>query len=364
MEESNRIKKGDWFTIAGPYVNRMDTTKDKAYECISVLSKDEDGGSGSHISFHDDAGDEEWHFNRVMVKVKPPEPEEVDFTLQDGMLFRNRQNKLWRVKFVRNRTICHLLRESDDNYMKTLNKVEVIELFKEGKWTLEPEETKPVPLPLTSRKYLIGKKVRRGGSCIYTIEDMDGDDQLKITYRNGAPAYYSREKVCKFLDDGKWTFVHEDDEPSPVDYLIAAEARMELYGASKDTPKIPTVITGDTIVSGSNMYTPEKEMLENTTNEHNIALRVNCDTAFQEQTVVTVYGQNIEAMTEEQIYTVLTTIADKQNKLKEMNKEAKSARITGQITELGKARNKIVSYLDALPDSAKPEKKVKAVKKK
>lgn len=366
----NEIKKGDWFTVQEGYLRSCNATKDKPYQCIRVIPRD-NNDTGDQVFFIGEMGREEWHFHDCFTKVKPTE-----FILHDGMLFRNKQDSLWKIKLGFDPKECHVHRASDDAYMKSLTKMEVVTLFKEGNWKLEPEkkEPEPVELPLMRREFLIGKKVKRGGTVTYTIEETFGarlkNDELKITYPHGTATHYSRERVCEFINKGAWTF-YEDPIPEP---------KGQLYGNKPDVPELPKPVkyhylpilddkplnTGDTSVSGSTVVPMEKtNMKDSIANTTSVNVEADYDTPFQEKTVIVVYGRNVESLREQELYSALRRITEEQNVLKEMNKTAKSSRVTGQIAALGKARNKIVKYLDSLPDSAvaEPESRdTKAVK--
>lgn len=99
-----------------------------------------------------------------------------------------------------------------------------------------------------------------------------------------------------------------------------------------------------------NQPTEEEIMKESVKTINNIAVNIGND-YYTEVTTIGIRGNSVEHMTEAEVYSVLEELNAEQDSLKSMNKTLKSSRVKGQIAKLGAARNKIVAYLDSLPDS-------------
>lgn len=180
-------------------------------------------------------------------------------------------------------------------------------------------------------------------------------------------------KVFFIDDDGKedWHYPSQFKKIAPPAHQLplmpdcksawqSYDPQQENYECKEPEPENPSnqptqTITRDFLVSGS---TKSTTMLPANKEARNCVIELPY-TPYHETTVISIYGRNVNEMSEEQIYHELTNITVQQERLKEMNKEAKSSRILGQINALGQARNKIVKYLDELPDSPKTAVKTK-----
>ena len=194
--------------------------------------------------------------------------------------------------------------------------------------------------------------------CKY-IDIYEKRDRIFFTDDNEKEDWHYRSQFKKVLSSALSLPPMPDCKPAWQSY----DAHQENYECKEPEPENPNnqptqIITGNFLVTGSTEYIT---MLPANKETKDSLIKLPY-TPYHETTIISIYGKNVNEMSEQQIYNELCSIAEKQDDLKVLNKEAKSSRILGQINALGQARNKIVKYLDELPDSFKLEVQIKTKK--
>lgn len=159
------------------------------------------------------------------------------------------------------------------------------------------------------------------------------------------------EVINEFIDNGQWTVLKgekatENNEQilhlktNPLEPLVNFDdnSQWQHYNAQTEEYSITQ---------------PEEEtIMQNKTNEIVITVPM---AAYALTETITSYGKEIRVDDEEALLSLIVRIDNDQAKLKDLNRNAKSKRIVGQINKLGAARTKITALIDALPDEGEDE---------
>ena len=190
-------------------------------------------------------------------------------------------------------------------------------LIREGKWTVIKGESLTVDCELIAKNTITAESV----AVQPVFGDIDAIFDDKIAIDSTIPVGTLMHRV-----NGK--FVPKDLEKNP---------QYQHYCAMTETYSTD----------------PEEEIImQKTTNDIVIAVPM---AAYSETITISMYGEKVDVTDEASLLSVIAQIETDQTKLKDINKTAKSKRITGQIAKLGAARTKIVTLLDALPEEGESE---------
>jgi hypothetical protein len=184
--------------------------------------------------------------------------------------------------------------------------------------------------------------------------------------------------LYKHLSNNKWNFqdiaeLHfktvkehliNNSDYSDYEVMEIKKSIQDISLKAEQTQKTNELIKMNGI-SNCQSYNPQTETystkqkentMENATNNtlppkthQTIAVQVPVS-AYAETTVITMYGHEVDTKNESELFSLLARIEDEQAVLKNINKTAKSTRVTTKIAALGSARNKVVAMIDALPE--------------
>lgn len=172
---------------------------------------------------------------------------------------------------------------------------------------------------------LLGKQLRnKENTSVADVTHIVSGKTISYVWVKGKSAFTRPLKeIYEFLDSGKWEVLDTENKTTHQQNL---------------KPQTDIYITKQ-----------EEETMKKLTNEITIEVPMS---AYAETSTITSYGAEIRVDDEEELINLIKQIDHDQENLKALNKNAKSARITGQINKLGEARNKITALLDALPDES------------
>lgn len=175
---------------------------------------------------------------------------------------------------------------------------------------------------------LLGKQLHnKENKCVADVTRIVSGKTISYVWVEWQSAFTRPLKeIYEHLDSGKWEILGTKNKTIPQQNL---KPKTEIYTTRQ-----------------------EEETMKKLTNEITIEVPMS---AYAETSTITSYGKEVRVDDEEELTLLIVRIDKDQEKLKDLNKNAKSKRITGQINKLGEARNKITALLDALPDEGENE---------
>ena len=194
---------------------------------------------------------------------------------------------------------------------------------------------------------LLGKKFTKGGCCVYLFTELnDSKENLKIEWDFGIfeylPVDYCRERLKK----GSWKLLKTRKDKNFNVYVPEPKHDI-IYNLCNSG----YVIKKEDFVEwdeNQNINRPTESEKTMKIEDNKIAVTVS-KAAYAETNIVTMYGKQVNADDENELFHILSRIEKDQHELKEINKTAKSSRVSGRISALGTARSKVVAMIDALP---------------
>jgi hypothetical protein len=222
--------------------------------------------------------------------------------------------------------------------------------FKIGNWELKPEEEKLVSyddIANTMYSHLL---------LSWDAQDISElHDKTVRTYLDGLNLTSIKEsrirKLVQNISSKAQTIVSNLDEEK----IVVIEHTTDTFNNSGYVQKNNKWQSYDLQTETYLTKQEEKPMENEVTNtkspktHQTIAVQVPMS-AYAETTVITMYGHEVDKNNESNLFSLLSRIESEQAKLKDINKTAKSTRVTAKIAALGSARNKVVIMIDALPE--------------
>lgn len=235
-----------------------------------------------------------------------------------------------------------------------------------------------------TKKNLIGRKCTRGGTCEYTFVDANKEDHILLVWHSGNQEF-PLTSVQEYLKGAIWKLVPEKELAEQVaqnlyDQLVQGNWSYEDILDLRDKTVYTMLTTNEfkarrirQIIQNLNEKRKTSRcsscglqgrfennlcdechanLTENNTKEitmNTLSIEVpNAPYAVTE--TITVFQQNVNNMSEQDLYNALTRIQKEEDTLKALGTKQASKRITRKIKELVDARTKVITLIDALDD--------------
>lgn len=397
----NLIRKGDWFTCVNVVAElAIHITQGKAYQCTKIT--DGELTSKGKVHFIDDKGSVDYHYESMFTKVPDPS---INFAVGEKLYITegscteidiSANEMVYDVPYEVARithggSFLYFVKPTGERFVYSCHSSN----FTRVRIVKKPEEDSFEDSDLSVCDEcldLIGKSLKGSIGLIYLVKSYNPvTRELQVEYSKHSEyrttEYFQLETVRNALASGAWKIIrkHKLTATAEGDYntirrkkielvqnFTEVEAEEKLEGKENVMSIVPApdLAEEDGIVDVKTKtppaldlhtrhwqkycaYTenystqPEEEPIMKNNQQITITVPMS---AYAETKTITSYGSTVRVDDEAALVEIITRIDADQEKLKVVNKNAKSSRITGQINKLGSARTKITALLDALPD--------------